>query len=106
MGLWIANLNNQPKVRAPSITNEGYSKKYKYLTSDLNLLLQKCCTHPSFEGKAKAATNTHGFKTKPIVYRALCPIQAQGISLSSVGEAQRHKHKLWQLREREQLQEL
>lgn len=61
---------------------------------------------PRFEGKPKVppSINIQSFARKPIVYRALCPIQAQGISLSSVGEARRPKHKLWQLREREQLQ--
>lgn len=57
---------------------------------------------PQFQGKAKAppSINTQSFTRKPIVYRALCPTQTQGISLSSAGEAQRPKHKLWQLRER------
>lgn len=57
---------------------------------------------PHFGGKPKAppSINIQSFARKPIVYRALCPIQAQGISLSSAGEAQRPKHKLWQLRER------
>lgn len=58
-----------------------------------------------FQQKTKGppSINTPSIVREPIVYRALCPIQAQGISLSS---AQKPKHKLWQLRDREQMQKV
>ena len=53
MVLWIANLNNEPLFSATFITNEKHSKNHKYLTSNLDLVLQKCCIHLNLEERQK-----------------------------------------------------